>query len=227
MTQRSHPQTLRDAAIRYANHGIPILPDQLANHRPDLAADAPVCACRRRDCPALPIHGPRRLDRHTSAWHTSHVGRWWTANPDAAIATVAGAAFDVIEIHTAIPPDAILEWLPDQGLTPGPVLYAGLGRLQLLAAPDSYQADRYDSAAAAILYLSSSFPPISSSPTQTCTPSPPRSGSLTMPALRGEEFPYNGSRPPASGTAHGGLAAAVLGPAGRMRAVDQAMPYSD
>jgi len=153
MTQRSHPQTLRDAAIRYANHGIPILPDQLANHRPDLAADAPVCACRRRDCPALPIHGPRRLDRHTSAWHTSHVGRWWTANPDAAIATVAGAAFDVIEIHTAIPPDAILEWLPDQGLTPGPVLYAGLGRLQLLASPDSYQADRYDSAAAAILYL--------------------------------------------------------------------------
>src|SRR5207245_2431402 len=34
-----------------------------------------------------------------------------------------------------------------------PVLYAGLGRLQLLATPDSYQADRYDSAAAAILYL--------------------------------------------------------------------------
>src|SRR6266487_1652098 len=75
------------------------------------------------------------------------------ANPDAAIATVAGAAFDVIEIHSAIPPDAILEGLSDQGLTAGPVVYAGLGRLQLLAAPDSYQADRYDGAAAAILYL--------------------------------------------------------------------------
>jgi Bifunctional DNA primase/polymerase, N-terminal len=153
MTQRSHPLTLRDAAIRYANHGILILPDQLANRRPDLAAGAPVCACRRRDCPALPVHPPRRLDRDNVARHTSHVGRWWTANPHAAIATVAGAAFDVIEIHSAIPPDAILEWLSDQGPRRGPVLYAGLGRLQLLAAPDSYQGDRYDSAAAAILYL--------------------------------------------------------------------------
>ncbi|HEX8862625.1 MAG TPA: hypothetical protein VGC06_26740 [Actinomycetes bacterium] len=40
-----------------------------------------------------------------------------------------------------------------QRLKSGPILYAGLGRLQLLAAPDSYQADRYDSATAAILYL--------------------------------------------------------------------------
>jgi hypothetical protein len=66
---------------------------------------------------------------------------------------VAGAAFDIIELHTAIPPDAILTWLTDQGLTPGPVLSAGLGRLQLLATPDSYQPDRYDCAAAAMLYL--------------------------------------------------------------------------
>src|SRR6266536_3442473 len=102
MTQRPHPEALLDAAVRYANHGIPILPDQLVNRRPDPAAGPPVCACRRRDCPALPIHGPRRLDRDNDAWHTSHVGRWWTANPDAAIATVAGAAFDVIEIHAAI-----------------------------------------------------------------------------------------------------------------------------
>ena len=153
MARRPQPVTLRDAAIHYANHGIPILPDQLANHRPNLAAGAPVCTCRRRDCPALPVHPPRRLDRDNGARHTSHVGRWWTANPDAAITTVSGAAFDVIEIHSAIPPDAILEWLSDQGFTPGPVLYAGLGRLQLLTEPDSYQADRYDSAAAAILYL--------------------------------------------------------------------------
>ena len=33
------------------------------------------------------------------------------------------------------------------------MLSAGLGRLQLLAAPDSYQPDRYDAAGAAILYL--------------------------------------------------------------------------
>src|SRR6266511_600384 len=62
MTQRPHPEALLDAAVRYANHGIPILPDQLVNRRPDPAAGPPVCACRRRDCPALPIHGPSRLD---------------------------------------------------------------------------------------------------------------------------------------------------------------------
>src|SRR6266540_889328 len=153
MTQRSHPLTLRDAANRYANHGIPILPDRLASRRSDPAAGVPVCTCRRRDCPALPVHRPRRPDRDNGAQQTSHVDRWWTANPDAAIATVAGAAFDVIEIHSAIPPDAILEWLSHQGQPAGPALYVSLGRLQLLAAPDSYQADRYDSAAAAILYL--------------------------------------------------------------------------
>jgi Bifunctional DNA primase/polymerase, N-terminal len=153
MTQRSQPGTLRDAAIRYANQGIPILPDQLGSHRPNLAAGPPVCTCHRRDCPALPLHAPCPLDRDDAAARTSHVGRWWTANPDAAIATVAGAAFDVIEIHTASPPDAILQWLAGQDLAAGPVLYAGLGRLQLLAAPHSYQTDRYDSATAAILYL--------------------------------------------------------------------------
>jgi hypothetical protein len=66
---------------------------------------------------------------------------------------MAGATFDIIELRTALPPDVILTWLADQGLTPGPALCAGLGRLQLLAAPDSYEADRYDCGAAAILYL--------------------------------------------------------------------------
>jgi hypothetical protein len=113
----------------------------------------PVCACRRRDCPALPLHLPRRIDQDTDAGQKAEVGRWWTITPDAAIATVAGTAFDVIELHAALRADTILTWLSDQGLTPGPALYAGLGRLQLLAAPDSYQADRYDAAAAAILYL--------------------------------------------------------------------------
>jgi Bifunctional DNA primase/polymerase, N-terminal len=154
MARRPHPATLHDAAIRYARMGIPVLPDQLGIHQLDLAASAPVCACHRRDCPALPVHPPRRLRRDDGAQDTSHIGRWWTATPDAAITTVTGAAFDVIEIHSAIRPNAILEWLSDHGSTPGPLLYAGLGRLQFLAAPDSYQADRYDSAAAAILYLS-------------------------------------------------------------------------
>jgi hypothetical protein len=112
-----------------------------------------VCCCRRRDCPALPLHPPRRFDRHTDTGQAAEVERWWTIAPDAAIATVAGASFDVIELHTAIRADVVLDWLEDQGLTPGPALCAGLGRLQLLAAPDSYEADRYDCGSAAILYL--------------------------------------------------------------------------
>jgi Bifunctional DNA primase/polymerase, N-terminal len=153
MARRPHPTTMRDAAIRYASHGIPVLPDQLTGQSTGPTVGMPVCSCRRRDCPAQPIHRPRTLDRTDPTPPTSHLGRWWTATPNAAIATVTGAAFDVIEIHTAIPPDRFLNWLADQGHKPGPALYAGLGRVQLLAAPDSYQHDRYDSAAAAILYL--------------------------------------------------------------------------
>ena len=154
MPRRSHPEVLRAAAIGYASHGIPILPDQPANHPPpELTAGPPICTCHRRDCPAHPLHPPRQLDRNPNPRHVAQVGRWWAANPDAAIATVASAAFDVIEVHTATPPEAILEWLSHVGATAGPVLDAGLGRLQLLAAPDSYQVDRYDSATAAILYL--------------------------------------------------------------------------
>lgn len=105
--RRSHPQALRAAAIGYAHQGIPILPDLPANHPPpELSGDPPVCTCRRRDCPALPLHGPRRLDQHPNPWQSAQVAKWWTLTPDAAIATVAGAAFDVIELHTATPAEA-------------------------------------------------------------------------------------------------------------------------
>jgi Bifunctional DNA primase/polymerase, N-terminal len=154
MRRRSSREALRAAALGYASSGVPILPDQLVHHPPQASgSDPPICCCRRRDCPALPLHPPRRLDQDPNPRLPVQVEQWWAATPDAAIATVAGAAFDVIEMHTAIPPDVILTWLADQGLAPVPTIYAGLGRLQLLAAPDSYQADRYDAAAAAILYL--------------------------------------------------------------------------
>src|SRR6266540_3202288 len=153
MPQRPHPETLRAAAIGYASLGIPILPDQPDNRWPDPVAGPPVCTCRRRDCPGLPVHLPRHLDLDGSARHARDVGRWWTATPDAAVATVAGAAFDVIEIHSAIPPTVILDWLASHALGRAAVLQVGLGRLQVLAAPDSYQADRYDSHIAALLYL--------------------------------------------------------------------------
>jgi hypothetical protein len=64
MAPRSHPDLLR-AAVGYANQGIPVLPDQLAGHPPELAGP-PVCACRRRDCPAPALHQPGRLDRQQS-----------------------------------------------------------------------------------------------------------------------------------------------------------------
>ena len=152
MRRRSHPETLRDAAIGYAHQGVPVLPDILPHPAGD-PVQVPVCTCRRHDCAALPLHPPRQLDQDLGTWQAAQVEQWWIATPNAAIATVAGAAFDVIELHTALRADTILRWLADQGLPPGPVLDAGLGRQQLLAAPDSYQPDRYDAAGAAILYL--------------------------------------------------------------------------
>jgi hypothetical protein len=153
MTQEPHRATPLDAAVSYADQGIPVLPYQLTGHRRDPDAKAYMCACRRRDCSASPLLEPGRRDPHASARQMTHAARWWTANPDAAIASLTGTAFDMIEIHSTIPPGTILEWLADQHVTLGPVLHAGHGRVQLLTKPDSYQHDRFDSAAAAILYL--------------------------------------------------------------------------
>jgi hypothetical protein len=45
MARRPHSVTLRDAAIRYASHGIPVLPDQVDGRWRDLVDGAPVCTC--------------------------------------------------------------------------------------------------------------------------------------------------------------------------------------
>ena len=155
MPQPSPELTPLDAAVGYADDGIPILPYQVPSldqrHHPD---HPPSCAaCRRPDCSAPPLHPTGRLDQYASARHLAHVGRWWATNPQAGIAVAAGIAFDVIELHTTLAAETILAWLADQHCPVGPVLHAGHGRLQLLTQPDSYQHDRIDRAAATILYL--------------------------------------------------------------------------
>jgi hypothetical protein len=154
MTEPHHHATSLDAAVSYAHQGIPVLPYQFFDRKQDSSAAVQhVCACRRRDCPAPPLLEAGRLDAQASARQMTYATRWWTANPDAGIATLAGTAFDVIEIHSVVPPGRILECLADDHVPLGPVLHAGDGRVQLFAKPNSYQADRIDSATAVILYL--------------------------------------------------------------------------
>ena len=140
-----------DAAMTYTNAGIPLLPYQLPA-QPQQPSDAACPTCRRLDCPAPPIHPGGKLDPHAATQQANRLLVELTAQPHAALATLAGTAFDIAEIHTTLPPNLILAWLADQRTAPGPVLRAGHGRLQFLTKPASYQPDRCDSANAAILY---------------------------------------------------------------------------
>jgi hypothetical protein len=152
MPRPLHSAKPLDAATRYTNTGIPLLPYQLPS-QPHQPSDAPCPTCRRLDCPAPPLHPSSPLHQQGQEQQAPSVTRWWTTDPHSAIATLTGSAFDAIEIHTTIPPDTVLAWVHDQDPPIGPVLHAGHSRLQFLTKPASYQPDRYDSATAAILYL--------------------------------------------------------------------------
>ncbi len=149
--QAAPPPAPLDAAASYARAGIPVLPLHLPRQPHD--PQQPCATCRRLDCPALPSHPTGPLDQAAGARHLAHAARGWTDTPIADIATISGAAFDVVEVHGHLDADTVLGWLAGQLGTPGPVLAAGPGRLQLLAAPGCYQHDRYDGALAAVIYL--------------------------------------------------------------------------
>jgi hypothetical protein len=140
-----------EAAMTYSDAGIPLLPYQ-APTQPEQPSDTPCVTCHRLDCPAPPLHPAGRLDPHAATQQANRLLVELTAQPHAGLATVTGTAFDIAEVHTTLPPNLILAWLADRPHPTGPALYAGHGRLQLLAKPHSYQPDRYDSANTAILY---------------------------------------------------------------------------
>jgi Bifunctional DNA primase/polymerase, N-terminal len=128
---------LLDAGMDLALAGIPVLPC----HWPVEAGPAVdgwtrlACSCGRAECPAPARHvidGMRISDASTDP---VLVARWWTGGlHDANVATVAGAAFGVVELRYSARPAEVRAWLAARQVLPGPVLDAGIGRTQFLTA---------------------------------------------------------------------------------------------
>jgi hypothetical protein len=128
---------LLDAGMDLALAGIPVLPC----HWPVEAGPAAdgwtrlACSCGRPECqaPARHVIGGMKVSDATT--DPVLVAQWWTGGlHDANVATIAGAAFGVVELRYSARPAEIRAWLAAAQVTPGPVLDAGIGRAQFLTA---------------------------------------------------------------------------------------------
>lgn len=135
-----------DAAIEYASYGVAILP----SHHPiglDLEPEAgaqgrgsPItdleCSCRDPDCATPAAHPFGPISIHHATVNAGRIARWFTAFPEANIASPAGTSFEVLQLRHPAPVGQLLAWLTANeaihGIEPGPILTTGTGSLRFL-----------------------------------------------------------------------------------------------
>ncbi len=128
---------LLDAGMDLALAGIPVLPC----HWPVEAGPAADgwtrlgCSCGRPECAAPARHVIGGMTVSDATTDPVLVAQWWTGGLwEANVATIAGAAFGVVELRYSARPGEIRAWLAAAQVTPGPVLDAGIGRAHFLTA---------------------------------------------------------------------------------------------
>lgn len=121
-------------ALDLAKAGLPLVP---AHHPvPTDRWHLSGCSCARPDCPTPAAHPIRRLTVDQATTSTKRLLRWWGGSAYAAnLATVAGAAVEVIELRHPSPHSDVAAWLRANQVEPGPVLDLGDGRTQFLTHP--------------------------------------------------------------------------------------------
>ncbi len=129
-----------EVALDYAARGIAVLPChypiELVGQRAP-AEEERVCSCGLLHCPAPALHPIGLVTAADATTEAVDVVCWWVAAPEAGIATPAGAAIDVVEVHHPAPAVALLGRVSELGGTPGPVIRAGRGCTQFLVAAGS------------------------------------------------------------------------------------------
>ncbi|HZD69977.1 MAG TPA: bifunctional DNA primase/polymerase [Actinomycetes bacterium] len=136
---RRHAETavrpLLEAAVDLAMAGIPVLP----SHYPvpagltDEGWPRLGCSCSRDDCLTPTRHLMAEMEPADASTDPVRVAQWWTGGMrEANVAAVTGQAFDVVELRHPGRPEDIRAWLADFQVVPGPVLDAGIGRVQFL-----------------------------------------------------------------------------------------------
>jgi hypothetical protein len=122
---------LLDAGMDLALAGIPVLPchwpveaGAMADGWTRLA-----CSCGRPSCATPARHAIGGMTVSDASTDPVLVAQWWTGGLwEANVATVAGVAFDAVELRYSARPAKIRAWLAAGQVAPGPVLDAGIGR---------------------------------------------------------------------------------------------------
>jgi hypothetical protein len=126
---------LLNAGMDLALAGVPVMPC----HWPvDAGPGADgwtgrACSCGQMDCLTPARHVIDGMTVSDATTDPLLVAQWWTGGLwEANVATVAGAAFDVVQLRYSARPAEIRAWLGAAQVVPGPVLDVGLGRVQFL-----------------------------------------------------------------------------------------------
>ena len=143
-----HSSQLRDAALGYASHGIPVLPlHYLLPHRSDLhpvpgdqqVAVTTGCSCRDPGCGQPAKHPLGSLVPHGVKDATTNRARilaWWTRLPEANIGLATGYRFDVLDVDGPAGEQAIRALAAEHGLeSSGPLVRTGGGGWHFYLAP--------------------------------------------------------------------------------------------
>jgi Bifunctional DNA primase/polymerase, N-terminal len=139
---------LRDAALRYAARGIPVLPLHYPlPHDRDLQpviGDQPPalrtgCSCRDPGCGQVGKHPVGSLVPHgvkDATCNRARILAWWTRHPQANIGLATGHSFDVLDIDGPAGAQAIRELAATHGLqSSGPLVRTGGGGWHFYLAP--------------------------------------------------------------------------------------------
>ena len=128
---------LLDAGMDLALAGILVLPC----HWPVEAGPSAdgwtrlACSCGQPECSTPARHAIGGMTIADATTDPMLVAQWWTGGlREANVATVAGAAFGVVELRYSARPAEIRAWLAALQVVPGPVLDAGIGRTHFLTA---------------------------------------------------------------------------------------------
>ena len=142
---------LRDAALAYASHGIPVLPlhhpvAHLDSARPAPAGrplDAPrwwsACSCGDQTCPQFAKHPLSALVPHgvnDATTNRARVLAWWTSHPRANIGLATGHRFDVLDVDGPAGAHTIGAFAAEHGVvSSGPLVRTGGGGWHYYLAP--------------------------------------------------------------------------------------------
>ena len=114
--------------MELADQGIPLLPSHYPVEVPHarLGGRRLACSCREAACPTPARHLPATLTSADATTDPARLARWWGGTLDLAnLATVAGRAFDVVELSYQAPAEQVAAWLRAHDVEAGPVIDTG------------------------------------------------------------------------------------------------------